>query len=92
MKVDAIASRGAKRDFIDLYFICQSGYTLRDLFGFYDQRYGRLASNLIHIQKSLIYFEDAQKDPMPRMLKEVAWEDVKRYLVNEVKKNGPIAL
>ena len=26
MKIDAIATRGAKRDFIDLYFICRSGY------------------------------------------------------------------
>lgn len=31
MKIDAISSRGARRDFIDLYFICQAGYKLREL-------------------------------------------------------------
>lgn len=86
MKVDAVASRGMKRDFIDLYFICQSGYRLGDLLGFYNQKYGRLASNLIHIQKSLVYFVDAESDPAPRMLKDVRWGQVKEYFVNEVKK------
>lgn len=86
MKVDAVASRGMKRDFIDLYFICQSGYRLGDLLDFYNQKYARLASNLIHIQKSLVYFEDAESDPMPRMLKELRWEEVKKYFVDEVKK------
>ncbi|MBW1795841.1 MAG: hypothetical protein JRJ38_15700 [Deltaproteobacteria bacterium] len=28
MKIDAVATRGAKRDFIDLYFISKSGYAL----------------------------------------------------------------
>ena len=41
---------------------------------------------LIHIQKSLVYFEDAERDPMPRMLKELGWEVVKKYFVDEVKK------
>ena len=86
MKVDAVASRGVKRDLVDLYFICQSGYSLSDLLNFYNQKYGLLASNFVHIQKSLVYFEDAEPNPMPRMLKEVRWEEVKKYFINEVKK------
>ena len=31
MKIDAVATRGAKRDFIDLYFIGRSGYGLMNL-------------------------------------------------------------
>jgi hypothetical protein len=86
MKIDAVATRGAKQDFIDLYFICKSGYTLEELLNFYNKKYGKLASNLIHIQKSLVFFNDAEPDEMPRMLKKVKWEDVKRFFENQVKK------
>lgn len=86
MKIDAIASRGAKRDFIDLYFICKSGYQLIDLLDFYNKKYSKLASNLIHIQKSLVYFNDAEPDEPPRMLKKAAWEDIKKYFEYEVRK------
>ncbi|MEO0190279.1 MAG: nucleotidyl transferase AbiEii/AbiGii toxin family protein [candidate division WOR-3 bacterium] len=55
MKIDAIATRGLKRDFIDLYFICKAGYSLTEILNFYDRKYKNLASNVIHIQKSLIF-------------------------------------
>ena len=86
MKIDAIATRGAKRDFIDLYFICKSGYRLVELLDIYNQKYGKLASNFIHIQKSLVFFDDAESEEIPRMLKEVTWKEVKKYFENEVKK------
>jgi len=86
MKIDAVATRGAKRDFIDLYFIGRSGYGLIKLLDLYNKRYGKLASNLIHIQKSLVFFDDAEPDEMPRMLKKVAWEEIKKYFESEVRK------
>ena len=86
MKIDAVATRGAKRDFMDLYFICKSDYGLAELLNFYDKKYGELASNLIHIQKSLVFFNDAEPDEMPSMLRQVMWNDVKKYFENEVKK------
>ena len=67
------------------HFICRSHYGLVDVLNFYNQKYRRLTSNLIHIQKSLVYFEDAERDEMPRMLKEVEWEQVKKYFVEEVR-------
>lgn len=84
MKIDAIASRGTKRDFIDLYFICQSNYKLSELLAIYDKKYGMLASNLMHIKKSLIFFDDADTDAMPVMLKDVKWQDVKKYFESEI--------
>lgn len=86
MKIEAIASRGAKRDFIDLYFICQSGYQLGQLLDIYDKKYKNLATTGIHVMKSLVYFDDAEPDKIPLMLKEVQWEEVKRYFEGEVKK------
>lgn len=84
MKIDAIASRGTKRDFIDLYFMCQSNYKLSELLAIYDKKYGMLASNLMHIKKSLIFFDDADADAMPVMLKDVKWQDVKKYFESEI--------
>lgn len=86
MKIDAVATRGRKRDFIDLYFMCKSGYGLTELLAFYNKKYGKLASNLIHIQKSLVFFNDAEPDETPRLLREVKWEEVKRYFEGEIKK------
>ncbi len=85
MKIDAIASRGTKRDFIDLYFICQKNYRLSELLNIYDKKYEMLASNLMHIKKSLIFFDDAETDAMPAMLKDVEWHDVMQYFEGEVK-------
>lgn len=86
MKIDAIATRGLKRDFIDLYFICNAGYKLSELLSFYNQKYKTLSSNLIHIHKSLVFFDDAESDKMPRMIKTVRWQDIKKYFEDEVKK------
>jgi len=86
MKIDAIATRGIKRDFIDLYFICQEGILLSKILSFYDRKYGKLASNIVHIQKSLVYFTDAEISEVPRMLKKVKWEEVKRYFEGEVRR------
>ena len=86
MKVAAVSDRGARRDFIDLYFICKRKIALGDIFKFYDKKYGKLAANLIHIQKSLVYFIDAEGDEMPRMLKSCKWEEVKSFFEQKVKK------
>lgn len=86
MKIDAITTRGLKRAFIDLYFICKCGYQLTEILNFYDNKYKNLASNLIHIQKSLVFFNDAEPDEMAQMIKSVNWEDVKKYFEREVKK------
>lgn len=86
MKLDAISTRGIMRDFIDLYFICRHGVSLAEIFNFYERKYGRLSSNSIHIQKSLIYFVDAEASEVPKMLKPCKWDDVKRYFEKEIKK------
>ncbi len=85
MKIDAIATRGYKRDFIDLYFISKD-IPLQDSLKHYNRKYGKLASNVVHIQKSLVYFQDAEIEEMPRMLIKVEWAEVKRFFEKEVKK------
>ncbi|KKT16879.1 MAG: hypothetical protein A2654_00780 [Candidatus Nealsonbacteria bacterium RIFCSPHIGHO2_01_FULL_43_31] len=85
MKIAAISERGTKRDFIDLYFILQK-ITLARAFNFYDRKYQKLSSNLVHIKKSLVYFDDAENDPMPKMIIPISWGKVKFFFEGEIKR------
>lgn len=85
MKLDAISRRGTRRDFIDLYFIAQSGMTMVEALNCYQRKYAGLNVNIIHVIKSLAYFVDAEADPMPRMLTKVSWDKVKHFFEQEAK-------
>lgn len=85
MKVAAVSERGTKRDFIDLYFILQK-FTIADVLNFYEKKYKKLSSNLMHIKKSLVYFADAEGEEMPKMLKVISWPAVKKFFEQEVKR------
>lgn len=86
MKIAAIASRGAKRDFVDLYFICKQTVSLKNAIKLYGKKYKNLAATKMHIMKSLIYFDDAEPEKMPKMLKDAEWKEIKRYFEREIKK------
>ncbi len=83
-KIITISMRGSKKDFIDLYFLLKL-YSLQELFEKVDQKYQGVNYNRAHLAKSLVYFEDAEMQPMPRMLQSVQWEDVKRSITQAVK-------
>lgn len=84
-KLITISMRGSKKDFIDLYVVLQQT-TLKELFTKLDQKYTKVKYNYPHILKSLVYFNDADNQPMPRMHKDFSWEDVKNSIVKQVKK------
>lgn len=85
MKLDAIGSRGIKRDFIDVYFICRDiEDMLGNLINYYSKKYN--IKNMAHIIKSLTYFDDAEKYPMPRMIQNCDWKNVKKFFEKEVVK------
>lgn len=83
-KLLTIGSRGSKKDFIDIYFILKQ-YTLSDLFKLLQQKYPSADYNQIHILKSLVYFDDANNQVMPRMHLDVTWDQVKSDIVSTVK-------
>jgi hypothetical protein len=39
--------------------------------------------SLTHLLKSLTWFEDAEKDPMPDLLAPLPWEEVRRFFQSE---------
>jgi len=83
MKVEAIGQRGFRRDFIDLYFLCQLRMTLAEALAWHQRKFADLNVNVVHLIKSLSYFEDAEADPMPQMLKPVSWAEVRRFFERE---------
>ena len=84
MKIAAVSSRGTKKDFIDLFFICQKVISLKRLLELFKKKYKGVDYNMIHILKSLIYFEDAQREPMPKMIIPISWERVKNFFKKEI--------
>lgn len=85
-KIDAISSRGTKRDFIDLFFICQKVARLERFLKLFEKKYQSVHYNKIHILKSLSYFEDAEREPMPKMIVPVSWKEIKNFFQKEIKK------
>jgi hypothetical protein len=83
-KLQTIGARGSKKDFVDLFFILQQ-YSLTELFDKLSEKYPLADFSQTHILKSLVYFEDANDQPMPRMHKEIKWEEIKLKLSQEVK-------
>jgi hypothetical protein len=84
MKLAAIARRGIRRDFWDLFAIVQSGLSLRECARGYVEKYGVGEADLYHVLRSLTYFEDAEKDPAyPAGLAPTAWETIKSFFAHE---------
>jgi hypothetical protein len=80
MKLDAVTSRGTKRDFVDLYFLTKE-YGPDLMLDFYDQKYGNLAERELLIRKALVYFKEADGDEMPNMLIPLDWKKVKSFFL-----------
>lgn len=85
MKLSAVISRGSKKDFIDLFFILHL-HKAADLFKWAEQKFPGHPNFTIQAAKALVYFEDAEKEPMPRMLKPVPWAKIKAFFEKEIPK------
>lgn len=87
MKLLAISQRGSKKDFFDLYNICQmSNYELKDILEFLRIKYKEEKLNYFHILKSVIYFEDAEDDILPKTFVDYDWNKIKDFYLKEYKK------
>lgn len=86
MKVIAIGGRGSRKDFIDLYFYLRTGGTLSGIFTLLEHRFARLDYNEYHLLKSLAFFDDAEAEPMPRMIRRVDWAEIRRGIEAEVRR------
>ena len=82
MKLAAITGRGVKKDFIDIFFLFNY-YSLAEMFQFYHTKFPDGSEFMV--LKSLSYFEDAEKEPLPAMLKKTDWNEVKSKIILNTK-------
>ncbi len=83
MKLIAISRRGSRKDFVDLHTLLRGGTSLKEFFKVLPKKYRPGRTNAYHILKSLTFFEDAEQEPMPRMLEPFDWEECKAFFVRE---------
>lgn len=74
MKLNAIANRGAKKDFFDLAELLDH-FTLQRMIGFFTTRYP--ASDAFTVIRSLAFFDDAEQEPDPIPLTGLTSDTVK---------------
>lgn len=79
MKLSAVANRGRKKDFIDIARLLDD-FPLDQMFDLYKKKFS--VSELSFPLRGLMYFDDAEEDPMPEMLgNSLTWENVKKKVV-----------
>lgn len=87
MKLGAIAGRNTKKDFIDLYlYLHHEQKSLLELFDLLSKKFKGIEYDYYHLYKSLVYFVEADQEPMPRMIEKVDWKKIKIYFEKEIKK------
>lgn len=86
MKLVAVSGRGSRKDFIDLFFILHDKYRLNELLGLIDKKYRNKKTDKYHVLRSLTWFEDAEKEPVPLMLSAFDWDECKLFFSREAQK------
>jgi hypothetical protein len=86
MKVEAIASRGARKDFYDLYFICHSGLSLDDALDAFRARFASASPDIYHRLRALTFFDDAEREPELLLLRPAQWGDVRSFFEVEARR------
>lgn len=83
MKLAALAGRGSRKDFVDLYFYCREGARLEDVFALFQEKYRGLTVDSYHLLRSLTFFEDAEAEAMPDLIQGGSWEEIKAFFRTE---------
>jgi hypothetical protein len=80
MKLAAIAKRGLRRDFWDLWAIANASVTLVEAGEVYKRRFGRSQADLYHVWRALTFFDDAEREPVfPEGLSARKWSTIRRF-------------
>ena len=88
MKLDALQSRASRKDFHDLYAICQR-MTLRELLDLAPRKHIASRDFESQVVKRLPFIERAEaEEPLP-LLKEVSWETVKAIFARRPRPSKP---
>ena len=87
MKLGAIISRGARRDFVDLFLLCQK-VPLADLLERSVGKFGHVRDFPLQALKGLSDFSQTEDEPMPTLAQPVEWESVVSWARAQVETLG----
>lgn len=82
MKLNAVTSRKAKKDFIDISLLLQT-ISLSSALDAFKKKYPY--NDIASVLKSLVYFEEAEKDADPKMLLPLSWDSAKEKITEAVR-------
>ncbi len=85
MKLDALIGRGAKKDFVDLYFIAQH-LTLDYLLEQIGRKYAWSRNMPARAIRFMTMFENAEKPQDVEILASVSWESIKWFFKMEARR------
>ncbi len=88
MKLSAIANRGARKDFCDIYMLGTKHRSLPEMLRLYQRKFKM--DDIGPVLYGLSYFDDAESERMPRMLLNVQWRTIKQAIQEWVKEVGRV--
>jgi hypothetical protein len=77
MKLVAVMTRCAKKDFYDLVAIAEHGIPIPQMVNAARRMYDGFDAALPHLRRALAYFEEAEADPDPLSTTGITWGEVK---------------
>lgn len=87
MKLGAVISRGTRRDFVDLYLLCEK-VSLADLLERSLDKFGHVGDFPLQAFKGLADLSQIDGEAMPDLSRDVRWEEVEDWLHAEVRSLG----
>jgi len=87
MKLDAIAGRGTRKDFYDLYFLAPH-LSLDELFARSADKCPHSRDFGMRVLTALVDFDIADQQGEPTLLQPVEWEQVKAFFLAEARRLG----
>jgi hypothetical protein len=87
MKLDALLARASRKDFHDLYAICQR-FPLQSLLDVAQMKFSHVRDFEAQAVRHLVYFERAEQEAPVPLIEEVSWERVKEFFQNQAKDLG----
>jgi hypothetical protein len=85
MKLDALISRGNRKDFYDVFFIAQT-IPLEKLFDMSATKYPYVRDFPSLVFKNMVLFDNADRDVQPDLLIQVEWNVVKKFFFEQEKR------
>ena len=83
MKLSALTQRGSKKDFVDIYALGLRYFSLRDMLPLYQKKFS--VEDMGHVLYGLSYFDDADKERLPKMFWDTDWRTIKKTIQSWVK-------